>query len=219
MYTKEQLIDQVLINVSGGELSDDVNVWREDIEAFVPAAIAAALVEDLQFRLERESLQNRRMGVNIMPKAGSEYTLTYLLDVLFDEDRTLHYILPPGRLLKLPGESGLSQVVPLNGRPATIVRGQGETIGLEEVGQVFAWVEHYKDEDRIILYNHSPTVKQVLLHAIIGPGDLNDDDILPLPDHLETRVLEFCTAFFREQRGMPADPKLDNTDVNEIGNY
>ncbi len=216
MYTKKSLADQVLIAVLGGKLTEDANVWFEDIAAYIPAAISFVLQQDIDERIERESLQQRRMRSNIMPVVNNEYTFVYDLVVLHDDARDLHFMNLPGKLIKLSSTKGISQIVPYNGVPLTIVKNQGETIGLENIGQAFAWIEYYTNVDKVMIQGHRPAVTNLLVHAAIDPADMNDSDPLPIPQHLELKVVEICVSFFTKQRGIPADPVADNSDVNEV---
>lgn len=213
--TKSGMIDQVLLKVSGGKLSPDVNVWREDIEHYLPAVIAAVINQDAEDKLDQELRRARVSRDMVIRPHGTQYSLNYVLTVQHDDERQLHYVIPPGRLLRLSQQKGLNMVGPLNGAPYIIVSGQAETIGLEVVDQVFAWVEDYTDEDRIMLTSMNPEVNSVITRLTLNPDSLTDSTLLPIPEYLEVAAVEMLSNFFLEQRQTPADGIVNKSDVNE----
>jgi len=210
--TKKQLIDQVLVKISGGELNPDVNVWYSDLESILPAFMAMVINEDSIRQKELRNRENRSNRSNIIPTVEKSYAVTYAVDTVFDEDRSLYYVSPPGKLMKGMDDAGFKGIRPPRGQYYVKVSSETEVIGITGMGQAYSFLEYYPSEERIYLIDHSPVVETMLLDVVLNPDSLDDDSELPIADHLELELIDDLWRFFLEQRQIPAVSVTDNND-------
>ena len=213
--TKAEIIEIVLLRVSGGRLSADVDVRREDISALVAPAIAAALQQYLD-----EGLNRDRAVLNLSGSKGHQpgaiFSVTYTLDPEEDTSRSKSYVALPGRLLLVANNLGLVSVHPLAGDdyPCRIVGGQSEIQGLEATGIVFAWHELVDGNSRIY-FSYLPNPSgQLIVKASIDPAGYGDNDNLPLPSGVDMVAIDLLTRHFLGQAGAPQDQMLTDTEEN-----
>lgn len=213
--TKAEIIELVLLRVSGGRLSADIDVRREDVSALVSPAIAAALQQYLDEGLSRDrALLNSTGARGHQP--GAIFSVTYTLPPSLDQDREKYYVELPGRLLLVANNLGLVSVHPQAGdnSPCRIVGGQSEIQGLEATGIVFAWHELIGGNSRVYFsYLPNPNGNQIV-KASIDPAGYGEDDNLPLPSGVDMAAIDLLTRHFLGQAGAPQDQMLTDTREN-----
>lgn len=213
--TKAEIIEIVLLRVSGGRLSADIDVRREDISALVAPAIAAALQQYLDEGLSRDRALLGLTGAK-GHHPGAIFTVTYTLSPNQDSQRGKYYVQLPGRLLLVANNLGLESVHPLIGDdyPCRVVGSQAELQGLEATGVVFVWHELVDGNSRIYFsYLPNPSGDQVV-KASIDPSGYGNDDNLPLPSGVDMVAIDLLTRHFLGQAGAPQDQMLTDTEEN-----
>lgn len=211
--TKGEIIESVLLAVSGGKLSADTDVRREDIEVMVSPAISLALQDyiDRSRRRDYERLRNNG-AVEGVPVA--QFATTYLLTPSLDETRDLYSIVLPGKLFPLPAELGIEMVAPKQGRRSyTKVNSQAELAGLPELGFTFYWHEIVNNESVLYFDGLGYPVCEIVVKMLLDPQGYGLDDEIPLPSGIDLKAIDLLTAHFRGQRMMPQDNKIDDVDA------
>ena len=213
--TKAEIIDIVLLNVSGGRLSADIDVRREDISALVSPAIAAALQQYLDESLNRDRALLSLTGAK-GHQPGAIFSVTYKLTPIKDDARNKYYVELPGRLLLVANNLGLVSVHPEEGDdyPCRVVGGQLEIQGLEPTGIVFVWHELIGGNSRVYFSNLPLPSGSQIVRASIDPGGYGEDDNLPLPSGVDMVAIDLLTRHFMRQVGMPQDQMLTDTEEN-----
>lgn len=213
--TKAEIIELVLLRVSGGRLSADIDVRREDISALASPAIAAALQQYLDEGLNRDRAVLSLTGAK-GHHPGAIFSVTYTLAPQEDADRGKRYVQLPGRLLLVANNLGLQTVHPEQGDdyPCRIVGSQNELQGLEATGIVFAWHELVNGDSRIY-FSHLPNpAGNQVVKAAISPEGYGDNDNLPLPSGVDMVAIDLLTRHFLGQAGQPQDQMLTDTEEN-----
>ena len=217
--TVGELIESLLLRVTGGNLNADNDVRREDIRVLVGPATSFVLAQYSQEQL-RTQLQLSRLNGSGMYTGSHSYSTTYKLTPILDEDRGLYYITPPGNILRLPQESGIDMVRPVTGRKSYIgVKSDAEISGIPvAVDAVFYWIEVLDDQTRVYMDNVGRPVCDHYLRAILDPNDLSSSDEFPVPAGVDMRVIDILVAHFEGQRLFPQDYRIDDRDNAKIQN-
>lgn len=208
---KGELIESVYLNLSGGKLSDDIHIQREDIETYLPAAISWAIVKKDRID-KRDSMEE---GI-INNAVTADLTHTYLVDTIKeDSKRGLDYIDLPVPIQSLDNNRGVVSMFPTKGDQSFRKVGgpthfQGLGIALSAV--TLFWYEKTTDGDRIYIKNKSPFVKEVYVQLVPSIPDLDNDDTLPIPAGMEVEIIDLCIKFFRMQVYGETDYIIDNKD-------
>lgn len=210
--TKAEIIEAVLLRVSGGRLSADVDVRREDVSALAPAAISAALQDYLDAGLNRARATLSLVGAR-GHHPGAIFSVTYTLAPQEDVVREKYYAQLPGRLLLVADNLGLVSAHPLSGDdfPFRIVGGQSEIQGLEATGVVFAWHELVEGSSRVYFSTLPNPGGNVVVKAAVSPEGYGDNDSLPLPSGVDIAAIDLLTRHFAGQASSPQDQMLTDT--------
>lgn len=197
--TKGELIELVLLRVSGGKLSPDITVRREDIEIMFSAAYNLVVSQDQsekhnikEFRLlgPQFALLSTFQSTLITPTPGDPY----------------YYMEPPGA-----NDTGdwVARVAPKTGQEFIRVRTASDVQSISFPVPVF-WTEG----KRIYIYNQmSDCQLRVTYH--IDPRHFDDDDEIPFPDGGDAKVIEYLCEYFEKQRMNPTDYRTNDHDVKQ----
>ena len=210
--TKANIIESVLLAVTGGRLSADIDIRREDIEVLIGPAIAMALDDYMTNELKKDGAQLRLTGA-LGYQPSSVFSVTFELTPQLDSDRELYYIELPGQLI-LVGDNMASEVVmPKKGRTAYFkIGGQQELFGMEEIGMTFFWHEIVDSKSRFYIDSISEPVCDHLVKASINPDYYGTDDEIPLPAGIELKMIDLLISHFKGQRMFPQDVMINDTD-------
>lgn len=210
--TKAEIIESVLLRISGGRLSADIDVHRNDIANILGAAIGEMIhqYENEKFRRDRAYLQ--QMGIRPSEIAG-QFSTTYTVTPLPDNNRKLYYVELSDGILPLPGNAGIDMLSPKQGRTAYVrVSSQSELAGIEDcVPVTFYWVE----QDKIYIDGLSQPVCDHILKAMVDPAKASNETEMNLPDGIEFRVIDLLVAHFTGQSTVLQD--ITYTDTHERG--
>jgi len=202
--TKAELIELVLLRVSGGKLSTDVVVRREDIATMLPAAYNFVLSEsndkdkamDLRaFRLTGPTTQSLATSTSaiITPTQGDPY----------------YYMIPVGA-----NDTGnwVARVAPKGGEEFIRVRSASDAQSIGYPVPIF-WTEGKK----IYIYNQLINCPLRVTYNV-DPTSFEDNDDVPFPDGGEAKVIDYLCNHFEKQRGNPTDYKENDHDVKQVNN-
>lgn len=208
--TKGEIIESVVLSVSGGRLSADVDVRREDVAVLVAPAISAALQQYLDNSLDRNRKVLSLTGAPGQHLSGG-FTVTYTLTPAKDTTRGLYYIEMPGRLILVANGFGVETVQPTQGRKSYKgVGSQSELSGLGDTGIVFYWHELISGNSRLYFDTLGQPVCDHIVKAVIDPAGYGIDDDIPLPSGVDMAAIEMLVNHFKPET--PQDQELNDTD-------
>lgn len=198
--TKEFFIEQVFIAVSGGKLSADNNIRREDIEAYLPAAVNAAILQDFYER-RNQAREDKQDFFTSREDVGSEMFQTFTVPVEMGG-----YSILPSKLMAIPFGRGFDVVYQDINNPFVRVKSPAEIAGLPSGDVVWFWQEG----QRIVFKGLECTGCNVTVRMVPSVGDLNATDELPIPLGKEAMALDIAAKWFFRQVGMPINEINDN---------
>jgi hypothetical protein len=122
--------------------------------------------------------------------------------------------------MSLNGGAGIKEVFPVNidpGTPTFIrINSLGEISGISYLGPVvYFYPEPNADSTRIKFVGMDVAECTIRVRAMLNASALDDDAILPCPGELQMLVIDKAAQFFMEQRGIAADNKKDDQDINQ----
>jgi hypothetical protein len=213
--TVGEAIDLVLLNVTGGHLTQDSNVQRAEIRAYIPVVIEYLIGEK-----RRADLREARMNAKPAPPLSSDFFGVY--DIPVSSDASGYFADLPGKVVTVPYLSSV-QSVSIKGAdysvpPLIRLTSPQEVYGLPSVGSTsFYFVEPTEGgSSRIRLINFSASGCNLIVRAMLSSDSITDDNQpLPVPGELRMLVVDKCVEFFRAQMGMPADQAKDDQGINQ----
>lgn len=205
-YTKARFVEQVLLKVGGGILTDEMAIQRVDIKSYLPAAINYVQFGSYNINLKTEGTRD----INSLFYA-------YFPDIAIQVDSTRHnwtYIPYPKAFVALPHNQGVRQIEDGDGNTYKPLSDNGFRT-IKHSAELFTGASYYRPEKiGIYLFSQNKLVETVSLSGIVDVDDLADTDILPIPAGFEKQAIDVCYEFFVGERELPADRKNDKTDVN-----
>lgn len=199
-------VELVILRVGGGVLTDELDVMREDVEAYAPSAINYALTAGRNNSIAQEG--NRDLP-SMFYGTFSNLTISRTT-----EPATV--TLPKG-YVGIYGNEGIRSVFddcgnyysPLMDADRRLIKAYKEKL----IGQGFYYpLGQYSLE----VYPTNPLSEKLNGEYIVRFEDLDDEDELPLPASTEEIALNLCVQWFLNQRQVPADlinDKVDNANT------
>ena len=210
--TRKEAVDLVLLAVLGGKLSDDANVQRAEVEAYMNVAYAGAIKAVV---VDGQALQSS-------PKTGSAQ-LGSALNNLYkphvgtpekDDDRNMWKLVLPG-VLPLPGSSGVSIVYPQKNPNLPYMRFDN-AIAAAGAAHITSVMPAFHVEEATIWFHAYPLpVHPVVAMCCPSIDTFGADEELPFPKEVDGVALKLATDWFRDQRQTMADNISDDKDLNE----
>lgn len=204
--TKEKFIDTVLIRVGGGTINDESAVWKQDIRAYMSAAINYTVAAGYNVNIKNEG--NRDL---------SAVFYGYFPGLTLSKDSTKNnrrYITLPKGTIALPRNQGIRFVTD-NCENTYKPLSDASMGSIKHYEKQFPGVSFFRLEKRkIYLYNIGPLVESLNLTMIVSVDDLDPTDELPIPAGMEPDAIDIAVQFFTGERQLPSDEKNDKTDIN-----
>lgn len=214
--TKGEIIDLVLLNVSGGNFSPDINVTRQDIATRLSAQVASSIPAS---KMNKELMAYRKSR-NAYPdfdfRISPEFLKTYNADPIYDEVRCIYYIIPPKKIA-MYGDS-IDSVFPVGSNVEFIkIRDAFEVQGMPLLNTTFWYFEHNAG-DKVYLLNLPLPVGTLSIRMLVDIDDLDDDEDIPIPADQIAKVIDDMVLYFKDQvQTFPEDEIADNIeDSNEL---
>lgn len=209
--TKAEIIESVLLKVSAGRLSADIDVRREDISVLVDGVLAEVLSEESDNDLRRDILRMRNYGAPGTDTVA-QFAISKTITPVEDEDRELYYLDVGGKVFFGGGKNGVVLVKPIKGkmvyRPA---RNQSVISSIpDDMGVFFFWPENVGGTTYVYLSATSTPICDYLVRVYINPGDLENDDELPIPDSVTMEAIRRLVKHFRPE--FVQDQEITDTD-------
>jgi len=201
-YTKEEMIEQVLLRVSGGKPTNELDIRHEDIGQYLPAAI--------NYAMKKEYFINRQSGYSELP---DDFIATYTKTLKQDTTRDLKYVDTPS-ILSLPKNRGIKTISPMQGDIQFIETTVSARLHDTYYAKHMAGIARYWIEgSKIYFLNQSLDAgDSVLIAGIASADDIKDTDQVPVPAGMEAEVIDLLTQFFTGQRTLPSDDISDDSD-------
>lgn len=198
--TKAQLIELVLLRVSGGKLSPDIVVRREDIEAMFPAVFSFVISQD---PTRQQVLKEFRVNGPGAIQTLAAFTSTLITPIQGDP----YYYMEP----VAANDTGnwVARVASKSGPEYVKVRSASDVQSSPLQFPVF-WTEG----KRVYIYNQELNCELRVTYQL-DPSGFEDDDDIPFPDGGEAKVIDLLCAHFEKQRGNPTDYRTNDHDVKE----
>lgn len=198
--TKAELIELVLLRVSGGKLSPDIVVRREDISAMFPAAYSFIVSED----------KTKQQGIREFKVIGPgiiQSLATFTSVLLTPTKGNPYYYFDP----VAANDTGrwVARVASLTGPEYVMVTSASDVQSSPLKFPVF-WTEG----KRVYIFNQELNC-QLRVTYQLDPSGFNDDDDIPFPDGGEAKVIDYLCTHFEKQRGNPTDYRTNDHDVKE----
>lgn len=199
--TKELFIETCFIALSGGKLSADNNIRREDISAYLPVAINAVALEDFYERrnLSRGEDNPFLQREDIGAESFSKFTFTP------ETDGQLNYITIP-KPSNIPFGRAFDMVYCDMDNPFIRIKSPIEIAGLPLGYSVYFWHEG----ERLYIKNLTCADCDVTIRMSVSPESLANDAELPIPSGKEEAAIKKVLMFFGVQLSMPTNLINDN---------
>lgn len=214
--TKAELVELIFINVSGGVLSPDIPVRREDIRAGLPVFFTDALTgnqfQDRNLQQSDIALYGATDGHRVNPLFLTKLNLS----LSWDTTQAMHTASIPGRIALLPNNRGVDRMDTKKiGQPAYRVNSRRELYNLRS-RSIFWFVEN----DPLVLHVwNMPKNNEcdVSLFVVQDIASAEDDDEIIMPPGFSTQLLQAATNYFLQQRLNPEDRIINDRDDNSQG--
>jgi hypothetical protein len=209
--TKAEIIESVLLKVSGGRLSADIDVRREDISVLVDGVLAELLSEEQDRDARRNYYRLRDFG-SPGESTISQFAITREITPTKDESRDLYYLDVGGKVYFGAGKNGIRIVKPLKGKQVYRPASSQAVISAipDEMGVFFFWPENISGVTRVYLSATSTPICNYLIRVYINPSALDDDDELPVPDSILMEAVRRLSKHFIPE--YPQDQEITDTD-------
>jgi len=197
-------IDLVLLRVNGGKLTDDGNVQRDDIRAYIP--IACNLVTSKAYYVNRQQEGDRDFP--------SSFYGTY--NCAISQSNGVATIVFPKTVVPLPSNQGIRYLIDNCGNTYTPLN-DSEVPMINYYKTQFPNIRFYRRTGMVAqLWNVSPLANNVNAVIMIDPENFADTDELPIQAGMEQEFLDIIVQHFTGQRQQPADADVDSKDVNVV---
>lgn len=202
---KQFYIDGAHLILTGGEITDESSIQRDELVALLPAAVNYGVQAGIweQYKLEHD-----------FDVPGAFVGTFEDIDVdVTDPDEP--FFLLPKTVLAISSDRGIRMVY----------TPKGNQVYQRMSDNLFSNWGYYKNimidqrffragDTKVKLFNKPLIEGKVNINMIVSTEDYDDDAQLPVPVGQETRVIAQLVALFREQRHTITDKVIDKTDIN-----
>lgn len=207
--TKGEVIDLILLSVNGGKLSDDANVQRGEIAAYMNIAFATAA--------KAMVVGDRALAMRQQPYlAGAGFSALYkpyIATPVKDESRGLHVVDLPDTASSSDMD-GVGVIYPIKNPSAPYIR-MLTAIGHAGMPALAAFPSFHVEDGKVFFHNLALPVGQLVINHMPGVVGLGDDDAIPYSDEVIGLAIQAAESWFRRQRETRADDVSDDKDLNE----
>jgi len=209
------MADQVLLNISGGQPTEDFDVQIEDIIIYIANLIPAVVLEDSRRR--RQEDRQDRVGTSGI---DGSFLITEFLKVETDSNVGLKFARFIKKPLLMDKIYGIAEVGPKKptadrgDRPFVKLASRYDGVGLSHLmAEETRWFyENDQGVQKIYFKGISHAVEEIRVSYVPSYEDLDADEIVPLPSGLEIDVVNRATVFFQQEADRPADGLNNHND-------
>lgn len=208
--TKGQIVDLILLSVLGGKLSDDANVQRAEISAYLPLAMAQAIKVVMVDSLSLAARTNPR----VPGTAFNQIYTPYVSTPEWDNVRGLHKVAIEGGVINALDDGGVAMAYPEKNPSAPYMR-LPNAIFMAGMEAMALFPSFHAENGTVYFHNLQQPVGPVVIMRIKGIDDLGDDEDIPLNDDVIGAAITIAESWFRRQASGISDSISDNKDKNE----
>jgi len=192
---KNVFIENIIIAIGGGVLTDEMAVQRVDVEAFAPAAVNYALTAGRNTAISQE-------GNRDLP---SMFYGTFS-NLPIDRTSSVAKVTLPKGYAPLYGNEGIRSVFDNCGNYYSPLMDADRRSIKHYKGKLIDQGFYYPIGTRgVEVYPSSELVESLNGEYIVRFEDLDDEDELPLAGDTEVMAIEMCAKWFIDPRSRPAD--------------
>lgn len=145
---------------------------------------------------------------------NDEFISSLSATVKKDEERNLFYLSLPARIVSLPDDRGLVQVLPKKNENIQFVRikaGSNAVYANLEAGQIGGKTGYWLEGQKIWFKNLPPQFGSVelLIKLILGADYFDIDDVLPIPSDYQAELLQLVLQFISGEKQIEQDRAVD----------
>lgn len=198
------LVDTILLRINGGILNTESAVKREDIRAYVPAAVNWAMTKSYYTNIKAE---NNRDFPSLFYGVFNDVTITR------PQTGRPYFTVQKG-YVPLPNNAGIRFV--MDGCENTY-----SPVADSDVPLLNYYSKHLNKEKffrpigyKVELIGLPKLMNLISYQAITDVNELSYDDELPIQAGQENDVIDITIQFFTGQRQMPGDKVNNKADIN-----
>jgi hypothetical protein len=194
--TVAEAVEQIFLAVEAMRPTAASPVTPAEIRNFLPLAINKAAV--IEYRLQRQEAKQDGFSLN----APTDFVATYYSEVKKDENRGLWYADLPSRVGRLPHSFGVNDVFPRKGSLVSDffkTESRQAALSLPQDARdlvTIYWWETIGSNDRVYFNNIPSVVKDVGIIAMLDIDELDDDDIIPVPQSVIFDAIQASVQYF-----------------------
>jgi len=204
--TKNVFVENVILALGGYVLTNEMNVQRVDIEAFLPAAVNYALTAGRNTALSQE-------GNRDLP---SMFYGTFT-DLVIDKTGGVNFVTLPKGYVPLYGNEGVRSVfdncgnyyAPLMDSDRRLIKSYKDKL----LDQGFYYPIGQK---KLEVYISNPLVEKLNGEYIVRVQDLDAEDELPLVGDTEVMAIQLVAQWFTNPSSRPADLINNKSDERNV---
>lgn len=207
--TKGEMTSLILLAINGGQVTQDANIQRPEVEEYLSAAINYVYTKAKRIA-RREAMST---GEEYYPTTA--FAPTVPVSVLFDTTRQLSYIDIPNNVYTDTSCDGILQLSPLVGEDQFVKlpsKFADKYMGFLLTDTTRFFTELINGQHKTFFKNLSTACKQVLLTYIADISKIGEEDELPIPGDIQAEVIDTAMRFFITDRKMPTDYLNNNND-------
>jgi len=206
-YTKDQLVFLILDGVQN-PVSGDNAVKSLYIAKYLSAAINWAWTKQFYTELDSSEMEGLR-------ELDDLFVGSYEVDVQWDANTEVHYIVLPATPLNLPKGKAIKYIGPLaNQKEGYKPIGQSMLAAVSRSLGMSTKRFYLPGRDRYELINHPASVKKLMIKMLASVAQLKGTDLIPIPAGMEIDVINMARDWFLGKRKLPEDTVVtDNRDM------
>lgn len=216
-----EAIEQIKLAVNGGSLTADSNVQSPEIKSLLGVVISHYKKIDADVR-EEKFIRKARLAMssisNILHNTYYDFTVTYRLTPVYNEERDEHYVILPVNVDNAMGRIGIKNLESIKeGHVVHVASSRAEMSGLKDIMDRYAYYEKSfnTDDERVWIRGLGIPVGELLLRLIPEFTDIDEDQAIPVNEGYHKMIIDDCVKFFRDQKFITADNYVDSVDINE----
>lgn len=217
--TKAEAIDLVILPLSGGKLSNDNNIQRPEVEAFLDLALATAVKKAL-FEAKALARTEKASGMLFEDSIPETFFTTETITPTKNTTRGVYSAEISG-VLTISQGWGIRNPRPVKNIKESYGRLPDPSIVSASPavfeGQPFFWAE-YNDNTGVteIFFTKMPApVCNFLVQVIKNPTSLDADDTINAPDDMIMDAIRAAIEHFAPQASTKADIRSDDKGTTE----
>ena len=203
--TKKQLAEQVIRILNSGDVTNDNSIDPREL---------LLAIEQERDRLVRFRLfESLSAGEGDIP--GDVVSTFDNITIKKDTVKNLLYSSLPGRIMSLPRDMGILHVSYTKDQYNAFIRMPNGSLSLYNglLSSMIGGRGGYWLEGDRLYYNDGVDDccgNTVIIKMVMNSGDVNPDDIFPIPSDLESEVIKNVIALYSPMKTIPNDEQNDN---------